>query len=209
MAQLAARIMQLGARLVVVDNLGVILGGADENSAEVQGPMQALRWLTELTGAAVIILHHQRKSNGQKSREGETLRGHSSIEAKLDTALLVTRDGASVTVKPTKIRGADVQPFSASFAFEQDAVTRELTSARFWPSQPVDYQAEAERHLKNKIVEVVRQHVTLSKSKIGGYVNANRNRVFALVDMMRQDGELVCHARGQAQLYSLPASQDE
>jgi hypothetical protein len=204
MAQLAARIMQLGARLVVVDNLGVILGGADENSAEVQGPMQALRWLTELTGAAVIILHHQRKSNGQKSREGETLRGHSSIEAKLDTALLVTRDGASVTVKPTKIRGADVQPFSASFAFEQD-VMRELTSARFWPCQPVDYQAEALNIVKDKIRRAL-SGGPLNTNGVTAKVNAGRNLVIGTLRAMSEDGEIECHPGPRnSQLWSLPS----
>ncbi len=89
---LVARLDKLAARLLVVDNLGTVLGEADENSAEMARVMSNFRRLAEHTGAAVVILHHQRKGNGFKGRAGDTLRGHSSIEAALDLALLIQRE---------------------------------------------------------------------------------------------------------------------
>jgi len=124
-----------GAKLVIIDNLGAISGGADENSAEMIKVMLNLRIVAEQTGAAIIVIHHQRKSNGTNGRRGETLRGHSSIEASLDLALLVTREQDSdvITIEATKARGTNVKPFSAMFTYEHDS-SGELSQARFFAS---------------------------------------------------------------------------
>jgi len=50
--------------------------------------MGHFRYLAEQAKVAVILIHHQRKSNGSNARLGERLRGHSSIEAALDLASL-------------------------------------------------------------------------------------------------------------------------
>lgn len=46
------------------------------------------RQLVEETGAAVVLIHHQREGHHSGGRAGDALRGYSSIEAALD---LVTR----------------------------------------------------------------------------------------------------------------------
>ena len=132
--ELAKLIDAAGAGLVCIDNLGLILGGADENSAEVVQVLSNLRWLSEQTRAAIILIHHQRKASGITGRRGESLRGHSSIEAALNLALLVERDeGADmVTVRATKVRGAPVKAFGAQFAYDHKVGTTELAKARFY-----------------------------------------------------------------------------
>jgi len=124
----------LSAGLVIIDNLGVVSGDADENSADMAYVMANLRHLAEASGAAVVIVHHQRKGDSSKGRKGETLRGHSSIEAALDLALLVERDeGADgIVIQATKSRGAPVPPFGAMFTYEHREGTRELYRARFY-----------------------------------------------------------------------------
>lgn len=111
------------AKLVVIDNLGTVCGAkVDENSADMVAIMYNFRKIVEETGAALIIVHHQRKANGFKTRIGETLRGHSSIEASLDLALLVEREAGSREIKiySTKSRGIDVKPFGAMFEHYKD-----------------------------------------------------------------------------------------
>src|SRR4030042_2678931 len=95
--------------------------------------LSLFRQLAEETGAAVILIHHQRKGNGYSGRAADTLRGHSSIEASLDLALLVEREEQAdlVTVKSTKTRGVDVLPFSAVFTYEDDEAGN-LATAKFW-----------------------------------------------------------------------------
>lgn len=122
------------ARLVVVDNLGAVTPTVDENSAEIIRVFAHLRWLAEYTGAAVDVIHHQRKSNGFKTRKGESLRGHSGIEAALDLVLLVERSEEqrdNLAIIPTKTRGLEVKPFGAIFAFELRP-DGELNVARFF-----------------------------------------------------------------------------
>lgn len=132
---LALRIQRTNARLVVIDNLGVVTGNAEENSGEMATVMSGFRQLAEDTGAAIVLIHHQRKSNGLTGRAGDNLRGHSSIEAALDLALAIEREeySESVALKATKVRGPDVLPFSAYFTFEnRPDRPDELQSARFW-----------------------------------------------------------------------------
>ena len=117
------------SRLLVFDNLGTISGGRDENSYEMIGVMNSLRRISQLTRAAVIAIHHDPKyETGQR----KTPRGHSSIEAAIDLALWVQRDGDCVTLTATKTRGALFDPFSAQYAWEHRKGTLELETARFF-----------------------------------------------------------------------------
>lgn len=116
-------------KLIVFDNLGTVSGGKDENSAEMIPVMSNLRFISEQTGAAVVVIHHDVKNdNGQR----KTPRGHSSIEAALDLALWVKREDDVLTVAPTKTRGAPVDPFSALWTWEHRDGTLDLYSARFY-----------------------------------------------------------------------------
>lgn len=132
--ELAEAIIQLGVKLVIIDNLGLISGDADENSADMVKVMGNLRRLAEDTGAAVVVIHHQRKGN-MADRAGDLLRGHSSIEAALDLALLVTRENQDpkLIIRPTKVRGASIaSAFGAEFTYTHKRGTKDLESARFW-----------------------------------------------------------------------------
>lgn len=130
---LTLRIKKLGAKFIVIDNLGVVSGDADENSGDMGQVMSNFRQVAEETGAAICLIHHQRKGNGTTGRAGDTLRGHSSIEASLDLALMIEREelADTVTIRATKVRGADVLPFSAVFTYEDDP-GGELQKAKFF-----------------------------------------------------------------------------
>jgi len=187
---LAARLIDRDCRLLIIDNLSVIAGEADENSADMNGPMSGLRWLSE-TGLAVIVIHHQRKSNGLATRPGETLRGHGSIEAKLDLSLLVTRQEETVTITPTKSRGPSVKPFSAKFTFENDAA-HELKTARFWP---VETTAEEESEqddetMRALILEEIKKFGPLSANQIYERVGGNRSKTLDLIRRMKIEKRL-------------------
>lgn len=164
---LKQRILRLGAKLVILDNLGTISGGVDENSAEMIQVMASLRRLAEETSAAVVIIHHQRKSSGSnQTRVGDSLRGHSSIEAALDLALLVEREeqGESIIVKSTKSRGIDVYPFGARFDYIHKAGTKDLETARFW-GEVVD-NPNSPQSIKQMIIDIVAKQGPLSQTAI-------------------------------------------
>lgn len=70
---LADLIIGKQVKLVVIDNLGLIVGGAKENESGMAEVMGNLRYLAEETGAAIILIHHERKSNSTGARMGESL----------------------------------------------------------------------------------------------------------------------------------------
>ena len=130
---LTAQIGALEAGLCVIDNLGTVSGGRDENSSDMVGVMANLRWAAEETGAAIIVIHHPRKGGAGNGggREGDRLRGHSSIEASLDLALSTERDGDDLTAQSTKTRDDPVKPFTVRWTFERTPHGA-LDRARFW-----------------------------------------------------------------------------
>lgn len=161
--RLGALISGAGYRLIIIDNLGLVTGNVEENSAAMANVMGNLRRLAEETGAAIVLIHHQRKSaiNGDSSgvRKGESLRGHSSIEAALDLALLVERKPGTdeIAVIVTKMR--DYMPFSifgAQFTYEHVAGNRDLHSARFFSVATATKEEAAAQTLRNAILDAVR-----------------------------------------------------
>lgn len=123
----------LKVNTVVIDNLGLVTGDVEENSAAMAQIMGFLRILAERTNTAVVVIHHQRKSGTANGRAGDALRGHSSIEAALDLALHVVRelDAPEITIRSTKTRGVDVPTVTARFNFEHRPGTSDLALAWF------------------------------------------------------------------------------
>lgn len=72
--------------LIFIDTLAMAFPGQEENSAEAMGRVVAVSRLLTRWGAAVVLIHHDTKS------EGGTPRGHSILNGALDVALHVKRD---------------------------------------------------------------------------------------------------------------------
>jgi AAA domain-containing protein len=163
---LAVCMQTQGAKLVILDNLLMIKGRVDENSAEMGTVMANLRRLAEETGAALIVIHHQRKDTGVNSRAGDRIRGHSSIEAALDLALLVEREHQSdaLTLCSTKERGVTVPPFGAQFAYKHTAGTTELATARFYGLAVEDKVSD--RAIEEAIMAGVKAHPLINQKEL-------------------------------------------
>jgi len=212
-AFLAEQIQEVKAQLVVIDNLGTVKGAVDENSGEMVQILSAFRRVAEDTGAAVVLIHHQRKTTGYGSRIGESLRGHSSIEAALDLALLVEREehADSATLKSTKVRGADVLPFGAYLVYEHKPGTDELAHARFfgWPVEDVSSNAAIDRAILETLAnEGDKMHKgdladTVKDALDGVGINRIRDRI----DHLHSEGKIVMEkGERRAKLYSLPST---
>lgn len=134
-AELSKRIRDHGVGLVIVDNLKVVCRGIEENSSEMADVMAAWRLLTEMTGAAVVFIHHQRKGNSNKSRAGDSLRGHSSIEGALDLVVNVQRAAERsdiVVIESTKARSIAVEPLAVRVCADLQPNSREWRSVKCW-----------------------------------------------------------------------------
>lgn len=146
--------LALNVGLLIIDNLGTASGGVDENSGEMIKVMANLRYVAEATGAAVIIIHHTRKGLNNGGREGDRLRGHSSIEAALDLALLIEREDDDITVKSTKTRDNPVMPFIARWSFEGNAWGA-LEWARLWHIEDVQTKQAEYKRLALAVPEIL------------------------------------------------------
>jgi archaellum biogenesis ATPase FlaH len=181
-AELAELIRELGAKLIIIDNLGLITGDTEENSGEMAQVMGNLRWLCEETESAVIVVHHQRKSSGANDkgiRKGEMLRGHSSIEAALDLALLVERKEGedAVAVIPTKVRGfKEYNIFGAHFTYDHRPGTKDLSLGRFY-SLAVSSKEEREIEAIQATIKATLRGTTMSQRDL---VNSVRDSLAAM-----------------------------
>jgi len=201
-----------GARFVVLDNLGLISGGADENSAEMAEVMGNLRWLSEETSAAIFVVHHTRKTTAIKTRAGESIRGHSSIEAAIDLGLMVEREDASdmATLYPAKVRGAPIRPFGALFSYEHKESGNELASCRFWGIPLEDENSDLA--IADAIGQVLKEAGELPRTKLVAAVmeelpDARREHIRSVLDRKHAEGAIISKAgKYNAKLYSLPVS---
>lgn len=206
-AQLVNLIIDIKAKLVVIDNLGLISGDADENSADMTEVMGNLRKLAEWSGSAVVVIHHQRKG-AMADRQGDLLRGHSSIEAALDLALLVTREkqDPKLVISPTKVRGASIaESFGAEFTYDHKQGTWDLEKAKFF-GVPISSAKEIEnkeianavlialnRLINNGEVATQKALVAATQSYIETETDIKKpgvNRIRGVIDGMEQEGLL-------------------
>lgn len=177
--RLIATIRMLGALFVVLDNLGAISGGSDENSSQMVAVMSGLRQVTETTGCAMKAIHHRTK--GDSSRAGNTLRGHSSIEGAVDLALMVEREEGSdnVTLRSTKSRDTQEPPFGALWTYENDG--RELVSGRFFSTGVAEGLGETKQQKARTLVmdaltesaEPLNQSAIVNQVKARGDIGRN------------------------------------
>jgi hypothetical protein len=186
-----------GACLVVIDNLGSVSGGSDENSAEMIAVMSGLRRIAELGGCAVVVIHH--KSKGGRERAGDSLRGHSSIEAAVDLALMVERDGGedTVTLKSTKTRDTPVAPFTAMWTYEQDAAG-ELVRGRFFgmgrpENEAMTKQQQAELCITMDMTDGANQSQLVELCKAAGI---GRSTALAAIGSLVESGKMTARPGG-------------
>ncbi len=160
------RIQALGdIGVLVIDHLGQVFGGIDENSPLASQVMGAIRQIAESCNVAIILIHHAKKGIGKDSGNLEDqLRGSGAILAGVDAAFLIERDPIDknqVTVKPVAVRGPDAPHISATFSFEQDE-NLDLTSARFWR---IAYRSIAVR-ARDAIIQALKQNGKLNHTEL-------------------------------------------
>jgi RecA-family ATPase len=213
-ARLKSLIAAEQVQMVVIDNLSQIRGNRDENTGDMNVIMSALRGIAEDTGAAVIVIHHQRKSSGVESRPGDSLRGHSGIEGAIDLALLVEREGRddTISVKSTKTRDVSFAEVRARFQYEHKPNTKELQTARFVGTEsPRD---EGVEDLKEAILQAVGTNPEINQVRLKELVkaalpNMGIRRIQSEIDSVVGSGliELTIGPHG-SRLHSLTAADD-
>lgn len=191
----------ISAGVIVIDNLLRVAGVKDENSSEMDTAMSHLRQLAEDTGAAVALVHHRRKDT--MGRNGDTLRGHSSIEASIDSGFLIERDGDTVTVTCTKARRKPIATFAALWTFEHELNGETLHAARFYGVSVPDPKAKAEADLKARILATLATG-PMNQSELVGATGARKSAVLDALNTLVTE-QKVSSQRGpkNARVYEL------
>jgi hypothetical protein len=182
-------IWRVDARLLVVDNLGLVTGDIEENSAQMSLIMAGFRTIAERTGAAVVLIHHQRKGGHNGSRAGDALRGHSSIEASLDLALHIVREpnSSEITIQSTKTRGVDVPTVTARFNYEHRAGTNDLRLAWFDGLKV----ARGANPIRDEIIEMLSDNGSMTKGRLSDAVYESLGGEFGINKIRNWIDELI------------------
>jgi AAA domain-containing protein/bifunctional DNA primase/polymerase-like protein len=99
-------------RLIIIDTLARALAGGDENAPDDMGALvKAMDRIREETSAAVLFIHHSGKDQARGAR------GHSSLQAAIDTEIEVVVDDAgeartATIVKQREMKKGDAFTFS-------------------------------------------------------------------------------------------------
>jgi RecA-family ATPase len=133
---LAGLVLELDAKLVIIDALADVMLGGDENAVKDTQPVFAnLRFIAELTGAAFIVIHHANKGGGY--------RGSSAIAGAIDTLLSVEskQDNSLITFKTEKMRDGEPLNFAceANWTDEGFYLTQSEITERAFLSKSQQY----------------------------------------------------------------------
>lgn len=129
--------------VLILDTLHNATAGADENSAKDAAIVQqAMRYLRDTLGCAVLLIHHANKA-------GTSERGSSALRASCDTVLRAQKLGHSYTLACEKLKDAETWP-----ALSFDLVTvNGCTSVRvFWQGQAQGLTQEGRSKLEARIM---------------------------------------------------------
>jgi hypothetical protein len=167
---LILRVKHFEAGLVVIDHLAATLADVDENASGMAEVMGNYKILSEETGASVVITHHPVKNINKFGGDlADALRGHGSILANVDTALLVKRDRQMrerIEIIPAALRGADFDDFAATFAYEHKPDNFDLHKALFFLWE----QEDLSELVDDFILEVVGDQPGCNQTELRSFV---------------------------------------
>jgi hypothetical protein len=136
MASIKRLAVKCAAEVVIIDPLYKLLQG-DENSAEVMGAvMRQVDHIAEATGAAVLIVHHERKGHAGDRQAVDRGAGSGTLARDYDAAVYIAAhatEADTVVVSSIARNYAPQDPFTAVWSdgcfTESEAAPIEATSA--------------------------------------------------------------------------------
>lgn len=164
--------------LTVVDTLARCMPGGDENGPkDMSTAIATLDRLRELTGGAVLAVHHPGRSGGNE-------RGHSSLNGALDVSMRLTqRSGGHLELSCVKMKDA---PEFASMSLRLEPTGRSCVVRDAAPVASTDVDGYAE-----KIIDHLRgSNEPQSKSAIYAVVGGNKSATLNLVEQLAANPDM-------------------
>jgi hypothetical protein len=198
-----------GIKLLVIDNLGTVSGGVDENSTQMARVMGNLRMLVEEHELACGVIHHSRKQSNSGNRPASDIRGSSSIEAALDYGFRVDTKGENeIMITVAKARGPQIPPLGAVFTHTKQP-DGELEVARFYGTAVVSKRSTGA--VEKAILDVVKAQPSINQGdlvkQVKKQLGTGENNIKEVAQQMAEK-KVLAATKGDhnATLYSLPGS---
>jgi hypothetical protein len=187
LGRLRGAIEQTGARLVILDPLAM-LHGADENkSGEMLNVLRGVRYLSQQTGATILVTHHMRKPNGTAGRRAHRIRGSSALHGWADAIFLLEAvektGGARLDVEARAFRPPPPIGVRLETAHGPDG------RPRYWHAvEPVE---EDKADLKERIIrELAKVGGPLTRSDLAKKVGGRKADVLKAIQELVDEGKL-------------------
>lgn len=189
--------------LVIIDPFVAVHSGVENSAEDAQAVMEKLQ-LLNLSGAAVLFIHHHRK--GMLESSGQSLRGSSALSGRLDSHITVASPGKTETTATLSIehvksrRGKNVPSFQVTMKQEDTTspVTLEFSGAGKMTKkdQARELILELLKQGKRTTTEIIK--AIRSEADVG-----DRNIKEALKGLIT-DKFIVKGKRGKEDIYSIP-----
>jgi hypothetical protein len=176
-AQIVEEMKAFRPALVVIDSLSVLARtrGLSEKSEEGWTEMMtALRHAAQDIGAAVVVLHHARKSDGE-------YRGSTAIGAAADQLVTMERDKEEMIRRFTSMGRWQIPDFSTRFDMESGTFTLMDQNTEPWVGD--DDSA-------SRMLQQLHEHPGTKKTALCEMIGGNAARMRALVDSLLASGQI-------------------
>ena len=222
-AEIAAVVQRERYGVVFVDTFRASAPHGEENKAEISKPLYMLGRVAVGTGAMFVVLHHEKKPDGDRRGAAEhMISGHASIHGALQVAISLLRDDDSglMSVRPSKRIRRGFDPFQLKIVDVGGANPGEaIAVGESSPGVRVEYVGAApakpanEETLSSALIRIltwlrtnaadgqqVRCDTVLRTVELGG-VGGKKTTNNAAMERLARDGQVSLH--GSPKMISL------
>ena len=211
-AQLAEQLE--GFTLAIFDSLTMLLAGSDENSASVSKILGALARVSEKTGCAILVIHHEGKPPAEGQKEARFRgRGSSAIQGMWSSQWAVSSQDGVLSVEHGKSQWGKLQPtWTCQIAdvgevSEETGVAPGLRVERAVPAEEGGEEVispSALQKAKRQALDLLGALGALSATDLLAKIKAGKDTKYKAVEELVRDGRIVRDKEGRKVTFHLP-----
>ena len=211
-AQLAEQLE--GFTLAIFDSLTMLLAGSDENSASVSKILGALARVSEKTGCAILVIHHEGKPPAEGQKEARFRgRGSSAIQGMWSSQWAVSSQDGVLSVEYGKSQWGKLQPtWTCQIAdvgevSEETGVAPGLRVERAVPAEEGGEEVispSALQKAKRQALDLLGALGALSATDLLAKIKAGKDTKYKAVEELVRDGRIVRDKEGRKVTFHLP-----
>lgn len=171
-----------GLDLLVIDTLHSATAGANENSAQDVGKIEAsIKYLRKTLGCAVLLVHHA-------NRAGTGERGSSALRGSMDVMIEVSKMSEAIVLRCSKLKdGRPFQPVAFSL------VEKEGSAYVVWQgAAPTTTACDGDRTAQTEVLAFFRSNPgqRFKASTVGDRTDRSRDAARQICDKLHKRGQV-------------------